>query len=232
MRLFFLLLILPIGVHGQSHYEFWSKFKITKQLDKHWDIGADLQFRQQSNFKTGNKDIFQYPYTRSIRTWAYFHLQHNWTLVVSPLAYFVSDEIKDNLGGLKKIKEIRFMGGFAKGMDLKKIKLNNRLLAEHRVIDINQSAQFSQWRYRIQNAFTIPLHLYKNTTGINYILSNEFFVKSQSHKVSFDQERLLNAIQWKSHHFDVDLGYQWTIQKSNASTQHRNQWLVTTSIII
>lgn len=232
MRLFFLLLILPIGVHGQSHYEFWSKFKITKQLDKHWDIGADLQLRQQSNFKTVDKDIFQYPSTRSIRIWAYFHLRNNWTLTVSPLAYFVSNEIKDNLGGLKKRKEIRFTGGVAKGMKLNKTKLYNRFLAEHRVIDIHQSTQFSQWRYRIQNAFTIPLHLYKNNTGINYILSNEFFIKSQSNKVSFDQERLLNTIQWKSKHLDVDLGYQWTIQKSNASTQHLNQWLVATNIII
>ncbi len=232
MRLLTLIILLPFLAHGQSHHEFWSKINITKQLNSRWDVGVDLQFRQQSNFKTGGKDIFHYPMTRSIRNWAYFHLENKWTLVISPMAFFVSDEILNNSGDFKKTKEIRFIGGIMKAFQLNRIKLNNRFLGEHRIIDISQPEQFSQWRYRIQNAFTLQIYSYKRNTEINYIIANEFFLKSQSHKISFDQERLLNSLQWKFKYFDIDAGYQWTIQKGNTSTQHRNQWMVMTNFII
>ena len=232
MKIFFFILFLPLFVNGQTHKEFWSKVNITKQLNNRWDVGIDVQYRQQSNYKALDKDIFHYPLTRSIRSWVYYHSKNKWTIVASPLAYFVSDDIKNDLGILKKTEEIRFMGGLMKGLLIKKIKINNRLLAEHRIIDVNNAQQYSQWRYRLQNSLTIPLHNVNNTTGANYILSNEFFIKSQANVFSFDQERLLNVFQWKFKHIDVDIGYQWTIQKINKSNHHRNQWLMMTNIII
>ena len=232
MKIFFFILFLPLFVKGQTHQEFWGKVNITKQLNNRWDAGIDLQYRQQSNYKTLDKDIFRYPLTRSIRSWVYYHTKNKWTFVASPIAYFVSDDLKNDLGILKKTEEIRFLGGLMKGFLIKKIKINNRLLAEHRIIDVNNAQQYSQWRYRLQNSLTIPLHNVNKTTGANYILSNEFFIKSQANVFSFDQERLLNVFQWKFKHIDVDIGYQWTIQKINKSNHHRNQWLMMTNIII
>lgn len=232
MRIIIFIFLLPLVAKSQAHHEFWSKINITKRINNHWDVGLDLQFRQQSNFKTERKDIFQYPMTRSIRSWAYYHLKNKWTIVASPIAYFVSDEIKNNLGDLKKIEDLRFMVGIMKTIQFPILKFNNRFLVEYRIIEIDQPEHFYQWRYRLQNAFTIPLHAFKRKTELNYIIGNEFFLKSQSHQIFFDQERLLNLVQWKQKHFDIDLGYQWTIQKGNNSTQYRNQWLISTNIII
>ena len=109
MKIFFFILFLPLFVKGQTHQEFWGKVNITKQLNNRWDAGIDLQYRQQSNYKTLDKDIFRYPLTRSIRSWVYYHTKNKWTFVASPIAYFVSDDLKNDLGILKKTEEIRFL---------------------------------------------------------------------------------------------------------------------------
>ena len=96
MKIFFFILFLPLFVNGQTHKEFWSKVNITKQLNNRWDVGIDVQYRQQSNYKALDKDIFHYPLTRSIRSWVYYHSKNKWTIVASPLAYFVSDDIKND----------------------------------------------------------------------------------------------------------------------------------------
>lgn len=232
MRLVFITLLLPFVSFSQSHHEFWSKTNLTKTINNHWSIGLDLQYRQQSDFNTGDKDIFHFPLTRSLRSWAYYQTKNKWTIVISPMAYFIANELKKDQGDVKRTEEMRFTGGVMKGFNLNKLKINNRLLAEYRIIDLNNPGQFSQWRFRLQNMVTIPIHSTKKTTGLNYLASSELFLQSQTQKILFDQERLFNALQWKFKHFDVDLGYQWSIQKTKTTTVNRNQWVLIGNIII
>lgn len=214
---------IPVFSTAQNHTEFWSKLNTTVALNKSWSIGMDVQYRRQADYKSGDKNIFHYPMATSIRAWVYYSLKNQWQIILSPIAYFKNDEILNNNGEIKQTNEIRQMAGTSKSVDLNRIKNKNRFLIEVRYIDFDNNKSYTQFRYRLQNSFTIPLHKKEKTTGINYFLSNEVLIKNQKHQTSFDQNRIYNALQWKFMHADIDLGYQWVVQRNTNNTLHRNQ---------
>lgn len=233
MKRFLLIFLLsPAISQSQTHTEFWSKLNTTVTVNKSWSIGMDVQYRRQANYRGDDKNIFQYPMAKSIRVWIYHNLKSQWQLVLSPIGYFENDDIINGDGEMKQTNELRQLIGASKTYDIKRIKNKNRFVIEIRFIDFDKVNNYTQFRYRLQNSFTIPLHKKANATGINYFLSNEILIKKQQQLTSFDQNRVYNALQWKFTHADIDLGYQWVVQRNTATTFHRNQLFVMLNLSI
>jgi Protein of unknown function (DUF2490) len=231
-RLLFILLLIPVFSTAQKHTEFWSKLNTTVTVNKSWSIGMDVQYRRQANYRDDDKNIFHYPMAKSVRAWMYHNLKNQWQLILSPIAFFKNDDILNINGEIRQTKELRQMVGTSKSIDLNRVKNKNRFLIEVRFIDFDNNSSYTQFRYRLQNSFTIPLHKKEKATGMNYFLSNEILIKNQKQQPSFDQNRVYNALQWKFMHADIDLGYQWVIQQNTATTFRRNQLFVILNLSI
>jgi Protein of unknown function (DUF2490) len=231
-RLLFIFLFVPFFSTAQNHTEFWSKINATATVNKTWSIGMDIQYRRQADYKSGDKNIFHYPMATSIRAWLYYSLKNQWQIILSPIAYFKNDDILNSNGEIRQTKELRQMAGTSKSVEFTRIKNKNRFLIEVRFIDFDNNNSYTQFRYRLQNSFIIPLHKKEKATGINYFFSNEILIKNQKQQTNFDQNRVYNALQWKLMHADIDLGYQWVVQRNTTTTFHRNQFYVMLNLSI
>jgi Protein of unknown function (DUF2490) len=176
-RLLLIFLLAPLFSFAQTHTEFWSKLNTTLTVDKSLSIAVDVQYRRQADYKSGDKNIFHYPMATSIRAWLYYSLKNQWQIILSPIAYFKNDDILNSNVEIRQTKELRQMAGTSKSVEFNRIKNKNRFLIEVRFIDFDNNTSYTQFRYRLQNSFIIPLHKKEKATGINYHLSNEILNK-------------------------------------------------------
>lgn len=231
-KLAFFTLFLPIAAASQTRHECWLKMMVTHPLNEHWSLGAELQHRRQANFQVQDKNIFHYPLANYVRAWITYKLPHNWTLVLSPVGYFDNEDIVSSDGELKQTNELRVSPGVIRAFEMGRIRNKNRLLYDARLADFNKSYHFFQSRFRMQNSFSFPVFWVKKENKISYHLSNEILIKKEKTSVGFDQNRLYNAIQWENHGLNIDIGYQWIVQKNGASTFRRNQLFIALNINI
>lgn len=225
-QLLLLLSLIPFTLTAQPHAEFWSKSSVTISINNHWSFGIDVQYRQQANYRKGDKNILHYPMGRSVSSWIYYNLKDQWQIILSPAGWFKNEDISNNNDDLIETTELRQVIGTSKTVEIRRIKNKNRLLVEIRFIDFDKSNYNKQARYRMQNSLTIPLHKKEKLAGLNYYFTNELFIKNQKSITSFDQERVYNALQWKSKHKEINLGYQWVAQQSSNNFIYRHQLLM------
>jgi hypothetical protein len=116
-------------VQAQHRNELWTKVNFTKSLSKRLDGGMDIQHRRQNGFEN-DYNMLQYGMTSSIRLWAYYKLKHNWSLILSPFAYFDNQVIKPASKEIQGSNELRTMLGVTKGIALGNLTNKNRILYE------------------------------------------------------------------------------------------------------
>lgn len=225
-QLLLLLYLVPFTLTAQPHAEFWSKLSAVKLINSYWAFGIDVQYRQQANYRKGDKNILHYPMGRSVSSWIYYNLKDQWQIILSPAGWFKNEDISNNNDDVIETTELRQVIGASKTVEIRRIKNKNRLFIEIRFIDFDNSKYHKQSRCRVQNSLTIPLHKKEKLVGLNYYFSNELFIKKQKSITRFDQNRVYNALQWKFKHTDVDMGYQWVVQQSASNTFQRHQLFI------
>lgn len=220
------LLFSSSQLFAQTQNEFWSKISLTKKIDKHWAIGLDAQYRRQSDFYTGEKNIFRFPLTTSARFWAYYKIKNRWTFIVSPIGFFDNKNLKSSYGTIINSRDLRSMIGAAKTYIFGKFVSHNRLLYEADLLAFDTRESIIRQRYRLFNNLLLRVLNLDEMHSLNYNFFNEIFYKTQSKISSFDQDHFYNGIQWKFKQSDINLGYQYTYQKSGISYLKKNQLLV------
>lgn len=231
-KLALFILLLPIAASSQTRNECWLKMTVNRPLDEQWSVGVELQHRRQANFQIQDKNIFHYPLANYARAWITYKLPHKWALVLSPVGYFDNEDIISSYGELKQTNELRISPGVIRIIELGRIRNKNRLLYDARFADFNKSDHFFQSRFRMQTSFSFPVFLLKKENKISYQLSDEILIKKEKTATGFDQNRLYNAIQWENHGLDIDIGYQWIVQKNKGAAFNRNQLFIVLNIII
>lgn len=217
---------------AQNQYEFWSKLNVTKEINKHWEAATDIQYRRQSNYLAGAKNIFQYNLTFSLRTWVYYKLPRKWALISSPIGFFNDENLKDARGNLGTTNELRSMLGFSKGYAAGKLLSSNRILYEFTFYNYTSPKMLLRHRYRIFNSLEYPLKRCDSNHAVDYYLFNEIFYKTQKGLSSFDQNHLFNGIKWKWRTSELIMGYQYDYQKSKSLRQNKNQLLITLNVLL
>lgn len=223
-----LFILLTQAVYAQNRNEFWSKLNITKKVSDKWALGADFQYRTQSNYHLHQANLFQYSLTYSARGWIYYKLPKSVTLIYSPIAYFKNITLTDSTGNWASTSELRMAAGITKSFSTAILNSRNRLLYETRFFKLSNI----QHRYRLQNVLIIPIVEIKDTSRINTFLSNEIFFATQSGVTGFDQDRIVAAVQYKSKKLEVTAGFQFTIQGTGNERIYRNQVLAAISFDI
>lgn len=213
-------------IDAQTHNEFWSKLSVSKTVKSNWVLSADLNYRQQVNYRTDSKNILLKPLLRSIRLWVNYSLKKNYSIVLSPLFVGVNMDVTNKVGALRKNKEFRFAVGVGKKILFKKISLKSRLLYEPRFIQPIFENHFIQHRYRLFTGFIIPLKTIYPNNKIVGLLSNEFFCHTQNLATAFEQNRIQIGMQWHFKATEFALTYQFTnSNNNNGLSVQKNQYL-------
>jgi len=224
--LFVALLIACQQAFGQSYDEFWTRIMINKKIDKNWTLGGDVQYRSQENYHEQNNLRFQNPLLQSFRTTIYYRLSSKYRvdLTASPLVYFRSFDV-DRIGEVSDQREIRVVfGGLQHQNIFKKVKLRNRFQSEARFLRVDRPDNFFQNRLRWQIQATMPIYQTKSKIrSINCLIFNEIFIAHQQGNAFFDQNRFYNAIQFKHKFIELNLGYQFSVQRLIDELVARNQ---------
>lgn len=228
----FIFFLYPLLTTAQTRNEFWLKAAVNHQFSKHWAAGIELHHRRQANFQSQDKNIFHYPLGNYARAWIQYKLPGEWLLIVSPIGYFSNEDILNSKGELKQTDEVRVSPGIIKSFTIGKVKNKNRFLYDARFAEFSRPGYFFQSRFRLQSSFTIPVLMLKKENQVSCFISGEVLVKKEKKAAGFDQNRLYNAVQWKNHSCDIDLGYQWIVQKGAGSVFYRNQLFIMFNINI
>lgn len=216
--------------NGQTRNELWLKLNLTHAFHAKWSVGIDLQHRRQADFQSGDKNIFHYPLGNYARLWLYYKMPKKWALTISPAGYFHNEEIVTQNGALKKTNELRVSAGIIKEWAIHGIKNKNRFLYDARFNADNRTGQFFQSRYRLQNSLAVPF--LKKHIMLSYLVSNEVLIKKETGHTSFDQNRIYQALQYKTGITELNAGYQCIIQKGAAGRYQRNQLFIMLNIMI
>lgn len=192
-------------------------------------MGLELHQRMQSNYWTKEKNPFEHPMLSIARPWLYWKLKKEWTLSYSPLSYHGYTVLHNSAGETKDYIEIRTTVGLQKNHKLGSTLSRHRAWYELRFIDIKGDAYQFATRFRIQNAFIIPLWKPTAKSQLGYQLSNEFFLAAQTGYVGFDHNRLYNALQLRAGKQEFNLGYQWSLHKNGTQLYNRRQVFLNTS---
>jgi Protein of unknown function (DUF2490) len=229
--LFVILTVIKVNpILAQEQYEFWSKLDISKSVNDHWVLAMDAQYRRQSDYYAGDKNIFKYPLTTSVRAWVTYKLPKKWSLISSPIAHFKNETLKNSRGTLNTEYELRSMTGASKEYIMGKLNNTDRVLYELSFLNYNTPGYTLRHRYRLYNSFDYPILKINSTLALNYLLFNEVFFKTQKGVSSFDQNHLFNGFQWRHGTKDFDIGYQFTIQKNGSAYEHKNQLYIQLNI--
>lgn len=220
----------PLIAFGQSRSEFWVKLNINHPINTKWSVGVDLHHRRQSNFQSGDKNIFHYPLGNYARVWLNYKLSKGWLFTLSPVGYFHNEDILNQNGELKQTTELRISPGIIKEWMIGKLKNKNRLLFDARFAEYNKPGYFFQSRFRMQNSLSIPF--IKKEPMLSYLFSNEILMKKEKGHMSFDQNRVYNALQWKIIPIELNAGYQWIFQRGTTGSFHRNQLFIMLNITV
>ncbi len=226
--------ILSGTVLGQNREESWSKINVVKAVNAKWSIGVDFQYRTQADFRRpGIPNVFQYPLTTSFRTWLYYRLPKNWTIVYSPFALFSTSELSPDSQDFIRTNEVRSFIGGTKSFSFKgDLQSKNRLAYEFRVIKKEGAATPVQHRYRLQNAFTVPLFKWSRQQKLSLYMMNEIFLRTQNHTTKLDQNRSYVSLSFRYNQAEIVSGYQFVFQHGSKDDFYRNIWLTTLNITI
>lgn len=214
---------------AQDRREAWLRINLIHWQTPKKGIGLEFHQRTQANYKTDDKDILRYPLLTIIRPWLYWKLPKSWTFTYSPLSYHGYTTIKSAVGETDTYTELRTTLGIQRNYTFKTVTNRNRAWYEFRFIDIAGDAYRFATRLRIQNAFVVPLWKLSSKGQLGYLLSNEFFWSLETSYIGFDHNRLYNALQWRIKNQEVNLGYQWSLHKSNTDLYNRRQLFINTS---
>lgn len=229
---FVIFLSIFYSTNAQTHNEFWSKLTISKKMSSKLSLATDLQLRQQANYRVTSKNIFETPYARAIRLWVNYKLKNNFTITTAPIAYFINEDIINANGILNNTSELRMAIGLTKNFIWERSKQNNRIFIEERFINYDSPNGANQYRYRLQDSFSFLVKKVNKNCNLNFQFLNELFVKTQESQTTFDQNRIQNTFQLQLNKMELSIGYQYTIQASNSTLIYRNQFLVTSSILL
>lgn len=228
---FFFLFIGSFSVlFGQDRTECWTKLSANKTLSAKWSVGLDMQYRTQSDYLSPeNQHLFQYELTHSIRAWVFYKLPQKWTVIASPIAYFSATDIKSE-GKKVETHELRANFGVSKDFKLGVLQNKNRFLTEVRRLQFDEPNAVMQYRYRLQNSLSLPIKKWKEKQSVNLAAANEFFIKTQTLKTGFDQNRTALLLQYQSHFFELTSGYLHIFQQGSSKIFQRRIWLTTLSV--
>jgi hypothetical protein len=230
LKYFAILFFCSIQLNAQTRDELWTKINVTKSLNEKWLVGFDIQHRRQANYQIKEKNLFHYDLNNSIRSWVYYKIKNDWMFILSPIAYFTNNDVKNAEGELKFSHELRSNLGISKNIMIVKIINKNRFLYEIRDIQFDSPENTIQHRYRFQNNFIIPLLIFKEHSTINYSVFNEIFFRTQKGISRFDQNRIYNAFQLKEKIWAINLGYQYTYQNISSGNTNKNQLMFSINI--
>jgi hypothetical protein len=230
LKYFAILFFCSIQLNAQTRDELWTKINVTKSLNEKWVVGFDIQHRRQANYQIKEKNLFHYDLNNSIRGWVYYKIKNDWMLLLSPIAYFTNNDVKNTEGELKFSHELRSNLGISKNIMIVKIINKNRFLYEIRDIQFDSPEKTIQHRYRFQNYFIVPILKINTQNTINYTVFNELFFRTQNEISRFDQNRLYNAIQLKEKHWDVNLGHQYTYQNISSGNINKHHLMFSINI--
>ncbi len=231
MRILVATLFLPLASFSQTRHEYWMKLNIIHPLKKEWSVAVELHHRRQSNYRSGDKNIFHYPLGNMARVWINYRLSRQWSVVLSPAGYFNNEEIQDETGVYRTSHEFRVSPGITSNFSTGRIKNKIRLLYDARFTGVNTKESYFQSRFRLQNNLTVPVFSFRDQQ-ISYHLSNEILFRKDITGAGFDQDRIYNAIQWEKPRNSIDIGYQWVVQKGRHSVFYRHQLFITLNFSI
>lgn len=223
-----LLLFVLLG-QAQDRQEAWLRINLTHWYAKKSGWGVELHQRTQSNYLADEKNIFSYPLLTIIRPWLYWRTNKKWVLAYSPLSYHGYTILLNQQGDRDTYTELRTTLGIQRNLTGRRIVNRNRAWYEFRFSDINGNNYRFSTRLRIQNTVMVPLLTLSKNDQLGYQLANEFFVAQRSSSVTFDHNRFYNALQWKTGKQEINLGYQWSLHKSGATTYDRRQLFLNTN---
>ncbi len=227
--LFFLFVLAYSVSSAQDRHEAWLRVNLIHWQTPKKAIGVEMHQRMQSNYKSGDKNMFGYPLISLVRPWLYWKLHKNWTLSYSPLSYHRFTTLTNITGETDHYTELRSTLGIQQNIKLAALTNRNRAWYELRFIDVGGTAYQFATRIRIQNALIVPLWKFSPHQQLGYQVSNEFFWALQSGYVGFDHNRLYNALQWKINKQELNIGYQWSLHKNGSVLYDRRQLFINTS---
>ena len=228
MKGVFLVLLLGSGpgLYAQRRSEVWAKLGVTKNVSEKISIGIDLQHRRQEGWGERTQSPFQYPMLNSVRLMMYFNSGKNWTLTISPFAFFENTILSFSDSLVRHNHEMRMTAGAIKKYSIGRITNTNRFLYELSTIQYERSISVRRNRYRVQTGLTYMVKKMNSDQSLHLDLSNELLVKTAGGKTAFDQNRLYSGLKWKWKQYDTYLGYQYTYQKELQNYMSKNQILL------
>lgn len=216
-------LLLAVSLSAQTRRESWFRLNLTRRINPQWSAGLDLQHRRQANYRTGEHNFLHYPLSSFGRIWIYYQLPRNWTLLLSPIGYFDNEDILNSKGELKQTNELRITPGVMQSLQAGTLKLRSRLLLDIRFADFDKAGHYTQTRLHWQESLLVPICPTGKNSRLLAQAADEVFIKNQDGDTGFDQNRLYGGLQWKYRASNIDLGYQWVLQKGTSSLFHRTQ---------
>ncbi|MXV51526.1 DUF2490 domain-containing protein [Pedobacter sp. HMF7647] len=202
----------------------WFFLTHTQELNKRFDILADVQARSSDQFKHFN--------TLLLRT----ALQYKITKVHAlALGYaWKGDWLHENATPSYEF-ENRIYEQYLAAFDLGKIETNVRLRLEQRFIHQDMKTSFTQ-RFRTFLSFQIPVFANAGfTEGVYAGLQNELFLNVQNKEKASgsltDQNRLFGSVGYRfSKSIDAELGYMYWYLKEEDEDFRNNviQLMITT----
>jgi hypothetical protein len=211
---------------AQTYNELWAKYNIHKNICSKFSASVDINFRQQANYFSNDKNICKLPLMRSSRLWLFYNLKNNYAIVGS-FFFAKTYDIKNTDANIISATETQFDIGLSKKLMLQKLENRNRLLIEKREVNPQKKQIIKQYRYRLQNSLIIPLKIFSASNKLNCVITNELFCKTQQSFTTFDQNRTSSLLQWHYHHYEYNIGFQKTYQNQNENVVTKNQLLIT-----
>ncbi len=211
---------------AQTRNELWAKYNFSAKISSRFSAAVDINFRQQANYLTNDKNLYRLPLMRGSRFWVFYNLKNNYAVVGSVLlakTFSLQNEKADLLNATETQVDI----GLLNKVKVHNLENRNRLLFERRDIHPSNKSRILQYRYRLQNNVEIALKTFSASSKINFILQNELFFKTQQSSTSFDQNRTGFILQWRCSHYGYQAGFQKGFQNLNNHSISKNQLLLT-----
>jgi hypothetical protein len=103
---------------AQTHNEVWVKYNFYTTINAKFSVSVDLNYRQQANIFSNNKNIFSLPLMRSSRLWLFYNLPKKYAIVSAGFIGKTYDRTNPD-ADLTNATEARFAIGLIKKYRLK-----------------------------------------------------------------------------------------------------------------
>lgn len=192
------LISLSPSIFAQTQYKhkvFWGRLILSDTINNKLKWEIFLQKRTQS---AGTDNIFETSHFVSIWPWLNYKLNANTRLSLSPLGFFKTHRLYNNVEEIKPeaVREFRFCLRLENEQKYKFLNYSNRYTIEYRVRDIAFDGNYqTNWRARYMLKFEKPfLNVFSKEKPLSIILSNEVFIQFgkalRGNPNIFDQNRI------------------------------------------